>query len=59
MGEDPEYKGPNEDCVEECMSEILIISGARNSSLTRSQLVFHLQHCATTCAAPKLFRALK
>ncbi|EEQ85672.2 ubiquinol-cytochrome c reductase subunit 6 [Blastomyces dermatitidis ER-3] len=36
--EDPDFKGPHEDCVEE---------------------FFHLQHCATKCAAPKLFRALK
>ncbi|KAG5294969.1 hypothetical protein I7I48_11691 [Histoplasma ohiense] len=36
--EDPDFKGPHEDCVEE---------------------FFHLQHCATQCAAPKLFRALK
>ncbi|KAF7507449.1 hypothetical protein GJ744_010380 [Endocarpon pusillum] len=38
MHEDPNYKGPKEDCVEE---------------------FFHLQHCATQCAAPKLFKALK
>jgi len=36
--EDPDAKGPKEDCVEE---------------------FFHLQHCATQCAAPKLFRELK
>ncbi|EZF26208.1 hypothetical protein H112_01615 [Trichophyton rubrum D6] len=36
--EDPEFKGPHEDCVEE---------------------FFHLQHCATQCAAPKLWRELK
>ncbi|EXJ54270.1 ubiquinol-cytochrome c reductase subunit 6 [Cladophialophora yegresii CBS 114405] len=36
--EDPEYKGPKENCVEE---------------------FFHLQHCATQCAAPKLFKQLK
>ncbi|KAL2215838.1 ubiquinol-cytochrome C reductase hinge protein-domain-containing protein [Thermoascus aurantiacus ATCC 26904] len=36
--EDPNYKGPKEDCVEE---------------------FFHLQHCATQCAAPKLWKALK
>ncbi|KAL2000412.1 hypothetical protein VTN02DRAFT_3096 [Thermoascus thermophilus] len=36
--EDPDYKGPKEDCVEE---------------------FFHLQHCATQCAAPKLWKALK
>ncbi|RMD44125.1 hypothetical protein DV735_g1016, partial [Chaetothyriales sp. CBS 134920] len=36
--EDPEYKGPKEDCVEE---------------------FFHLQHCVTACAAPKLWKALK
>ncbi|EEQ33541.1 Cytochrome b-c1 complex subunit 6, mitochondrial [Microsporum canis] len=36
--EDPDFKGPHEDCVEE---------------------FFHLQHCATQCAAPKLFRELK
>jgi len=36
--DDPDHKGPHEDCVEE---------------------FFHLQHCATSCAAPKLFRMLK
>ncbi|EGE00263.1 hypothetical protein TESG_07626 [Trichophyton tonsurans CBS 112818] len=36
--EDPDFKGPHEDCVEE---------------------FFHLQHCATQCAAPKLWRELK
>ncbi|ODH48924.1 hypothetical protein GX48_04973 [Paracoccidioides brasiliensis] len=36
--EDPDFKGPHEDCVEE---------------------FFHLQHCSTQCAAPKLFRVLK
>ncbi|EEP80430.1 predicted protein [Uncinocarpus reesii 1704] len=36
--EDPDFKGPHEDCVEE---------------------FFHLQHCATQCAAPKLWAALK
>ncbi|KAK0514141.1 hypothetical protein JMJ35_003863 [Cladonia borealis] len=36
--ENPDHKGPKEDCVEE---------------------FFHLQHCATQCAAPKLFRMLK
>ncbi|KAM0806222.1 ubiquinol-cytochrome C reductase hinge protein-domain-containing protein [Usnea florida] len=36
--ENPDHKGPKEDCVEE---------------------FFHLQHCATQCAAPKLFRQLK
>jgi len=36
--EDPDHKGPHEDCVEE---------------------FFHLQHCATQCAAPKLFKQLK
>ncbi|KAL1965061.1 hypothetical protein VTN77DRAFT_6121 [Rasamsonia byssochlamydoides] len=36
--EDPDYKGPKEDCVEE---------------------FFHLQHCATQCAAPKLWKILK
>ncbi|KAK2732353.1 ubiquinol--cytochrome-c reductase subunit 6 [Myotisia sp. PD_48] len=36
--DDPDFKGPHEDCVEE---------------------FFHLQHCATQCAAPKLFQRLK
>ncbi|EXJ70773.1 ubiquinol-cytochrome c reductase subunit 6 [Cladophialophora psammophila CBS 110553] len=36
--EDPDHKGPKENCVEE---------------------FFHLQHCATQCAAPKLFKQLK
>ncbi|EHY60895.1 hypothetical protein ABEF92_005624 [Exophiala dermatitidis] len=36
--EDPDHKGPKEDCVEE---------------------FFHLQHCATQCAAPKLWKQLK
>ncbi|MCJ1234530.1 retrotransposon-like protein 1 [Varicellaria rhodocarpa] len=36
--ENPDHKGPKEDCVEE---------------------FFHLSHCATQCAAPKLFRMLK
>jgi len=35
--EDPDFKGPKEDCVEE---------------------FFHLQHCASQCAAPKLFKIL-
>jgi len=35
--DDPDHKGPKEDCVEE---------------------FFHLQHCATQCAAPKLFKIL-
>ncbi|KIX97424.1 uncharacterized protein Z520_06876 [Fonsecaea multimorphosa CBS 102226] len=36
--ENPDHKGPKENCVEE---------------------FFHLQHCATQCAAPKLFKQLK
>jgi len=36
--ENPDHKGPKEDCVEE---------------------YFHLQHCATQCAAVKLFKQLK
>jgi len=36
--EDPDHKGPKEDCVEE---------------------FFHLTHCATACAAPKLWKQLK
>ncbi|KAL1957775.1 hypothetical protein VTO42DRAFT_5493 [Malbranchea cinnamomea] len=36
--EDPDFKGPHEDCVEE---------------------FFHLTHCATECAAPKLWKLLK
>ena len=67
--ENPDHKGPKEDCVEECefhrhlscwkpkrgipwglvVTELIMIV----------DLVFHLQHCATQCAAPKLWRLLK
>lgn len=61
--EDPDAKGPKEDCVEEC-KEIPFLLSLSIVSLTwiliHSLLsVFHLQHCATQCAAPKLFRELK
>jgi hypothetical protein len=61
--ENKEHKGPKEDCVEECeyiSPYSLIWRGRRRKIrvLIRS-LVFHLQHCATQCAAPKLFRMLK
>ena len=66
--ENPEHKGPKEDCVEECTSPTLLnpsplhpetrpMSGSR--LLISVWIVFHLQHCATQCAAPKLFRILK
>lgn len=84
--EDEDYKGPKEDCVEECKwhfvavdREEFLMIGSRlaiprytdsliphmendrystNADLSIST-VFHLTHCATQCAAPKLFKALK
>lgn len=92
--EDPNYKGPKEDCVEECKfsiypssrssgdepihtaypnmknqvelglsdkSDVQLIKSPTfaNPSLPNLRAVFHLQHCATQCAAPKLWKALK
>ncbi len=58
--ENPDHKGPKEDCVEECEFVALYPWPLhRNEILMKSHLVFHLQHCATQCAAPKLFRQLK
>ncbi|CAD6575842.1 MAG: ubiquinol--cytochrome-c reductase subunit 6 [Alectoria sarmentosa] len=58
--ENPDHKGPKEDCVEECEFDgnIWLRLGY---ILTKREFypVFHLQHCATQCAAPKLFRQLK
>ncbi|CAF9911951.1 MAG: hypothetical protein ALECFALPRED_007780 [Alectoria fallacina] len=58
--ENPDHKGPKEDCVEECEfhGDIWLRLG---DILTEREFypVFHLQHCATQCAAPKLFRQLK
>lgn len=67
--EDEDYNGPKEDCVEECKSTLIMtvsttrsnLSAVRSESLhfTNIDLVFHLTHCATACAAPKLWRELK
>lgn len=55
----------DEDCVEECKLHQMrrLFAAPRNSSpsicvLTRFA-VFHLMHCASACAAPKLFAQLK
>lgn len=45
----------DEDCVEEC--KLLLTLFRRYSCLHFT--VFHLAHCATNCAAPKLFAQLK
>lgn len=55
--EDENYKGPKEDCVEECKFSSLFYRFFIYQ--TDHGIVFHLQHCATQCAAPKLFRILK
>lgn len=44
----------DEDCVEEC--KLLLPPTMNNCS---HSTVFHLAHCATNCAAPKLFAQLK
>lgn len=45
-----------EDCVEECESN-QTFAPAAIAILTPT--VFHLMHCASACAAPKLWAALK
>lgn len=59
-------KHATEDCVEECKCTLLL-----NCSYSRLHIslhmianinliiVFHLAHCATQCAAPKLWSVLK
>jgi ubiquinol-cytochrome c reductase subunit 6 len=50
--------GAKEDCVEECMFFPPPRLARRFCSLT-STIVFHLAHCATACAAPKVWAKLK
>ena len=59
-------KHPNEDCVEECKCHLLL--NCSNAGLCTNHhmianirliIVFHLAHCATQCAAPKLWSVLK
>jgi len=47
-----------ENCVEECEFPYVGYPIDR-SQLIVWKLVFHLMHCATTCAAPKLFKQLR
>lgn len=44
----------SEDCVEECK-----LPSSRTHDCSNMDTVFHLAHCATQCAAPKLFAQLK
>ena len=56
----PNHKGPKEDCVEECKcAEGECIRKALKLTFYLPGTVFHLQHCAAACAAPKLFKVLK
>lgn len=79
--EDADYKGPKEDCVEECKWLLFFITlglllwwlcqqyvpthieylkkAIVITKLTSPALVFHLAHCASECAAPKLWKSLK
>ena len=85
--ENPDHKGPKENCVEECewirlLSDLSVhygealpcqmglpvfgfalvaisMMGTLKLTGVALSLVFHLSHCATQCAAPKLFRVLK
>lgn len=69
--EDEDYKGPKEDCVEECKYSVRLRSYLQRIAVNRCTMnlprkkwltwhpVFHLTHCATSCAAPKLWRELK
>ena len=62
---------PKEDCVEECMSQRLSFYLFHPLSHSLSyylmfdgfsdhvRVVFELAHCATQCAAPKLFQQLR
>lgn len=67
-GEDPNFKGPHEDCVEECEYSLQQLEPGEmwmerkigiftDAGIAAS--VFHLTHCATECAAPKLWKQLK
>jgi ubiquinol-cytochrome c reductase subunit 6 len=47
-----------EDCVEECMCPPRLPCGWEVANLSRTT-VFHLAHCASACAAPKLWSQLK
>jgi ubiquinol-cytochrome c reductase subunit 6 len=59
-GKPVDKKHPNEDCVEECESHCrpLQTTLAPIDVLIHIE-VFHLAHCASHCAAPKLWAALK
>lgn len=66
--EDEDFKGTKEDCVEECkfnmISTLPELDLHAPDLMIRAHeltifLVFHLTHCATACAAPKLWRELK
>ena len=60
--ENPDPKAPHEDCVEECKPNTLclfFLLTPIGHILIASAAVFHLQHCATQCAAPKLWKQLK
>lgn len=45
--------------MEPSMSFIMEDLPVESEMLTWMSLVFHLTHCATACAAPKLWRELK
>jgi len=55
----------DEDCIEECKHLPIYYLPSLSSTLwgmlelTLIPTVFHLAHCATNCAAPKLFKLLK
>lgn len=63
--------GAKEDCVEECKSNpaeipsplggaaLLRRTTTPSPMLTYKRSVFHLAHCATGCAAPKLWSKLR
>lgn len=57
-----ESGGAKEDCVEECKLGKIATQCNRataDDGLLTGWLVFHLAHCATQCAAPKLWSKLK
>ena len=62
--QEQEHGKAHEDCVEECKS----FSLRRNTMYSRGPASardadmstdFHMMHCASQCAAPKLFRQLR
>lgn len=49
----------DEDCVEECRNPSPSNNTEIHTDNSAFVVVFHLIHCASACAAPKLWRELK